>query len=498
MASGDDKIEEEDFEDFPSDVEGDASEVGNTSAQEKFDKLKKAVKESSKDNSKKSKKEDKKKEKEEEKKKEDNKQEKKKKGKKEEKKRRKRTPSPSPSPSSSSSSSSSSSENGDGDYEYYDTRIPKRTLKPKPKPKAKSKNDYRSVSFNYDSLETKSKDDITIPVGKLPQFDGTNFAKWKHMMKAYLTGLSLELWNIVCVGFDDPEDFGNLTPRDRRNIKRNAQATSILLSALSAQEYNRVNGLEIAKEIWDTLLIAHEGVDKVKKSKINILMAELHRFTIFDGEGPQEMFDRLMVIVGKIRGLGGDELDDHYVVKVMLEAFAPRNPTLVTLIREKKRFEEFSPNDILGRILTHEIMDKEIQHIKKIGELEAKLNNLKVKEVALHSNKTSKPTSSSKHSTPSKPIKSKSKKVKVESSTSDSSEDEDKGTHIEIGDMALFMKTYKKGLKKQGYKFAKSKFPNKKKRTCYNCGSTEHFIADCPNEKRENRNDKCKGNYKKD
>jgi hypothetical protein len=68
-------------------------------------------------------------------------------------------------------------------------------------------------------LETKSKDDITIPVGKLPQFDGTNFAKWKHMMKAYLTGLSLELWNIVCVGFDDPEDFGNLTPRDRRNIK---------------------------------------------------------------------------------------------------------------------------------------------------------------------------------------------------------------------------------------------------------------------------------------
>jgi hypothetical protein len=81
MASGDDKLEEE-FEDLPSDVEGDASKVGNTSAQEKFDKLKKAVKESSKDNGKKSKKEDTKKEKEEEKKKEYNKQEKKKKGKK--------------------------------------------------------------------------------------------------------------------------------------------------------------------------------------------------------------------------------------------------------------------------------------------------------------------------------------------------------------------------------------------------------------------------------
>jgi hypothetical protein len=182
----------------------------------------------------------------------------------------------------------------------------------------------------------------------------------------------------------------------------------------------------------------------------------------------------------------------------MLEAFAPRNPTLVTLIREKKRFEEFSPNDVLGRILTYELMDKEIQHRKKIGELKAKLNNLKVKEVALHSHKSSKPSSSSKNTTPSKPSKSKTKEVEVESSTSDSSEDEDEGSHVEIGDMALFMKTYKRGLKKQGYKFAKRKFPNKKKRTCYNCGSTEHFIADCPKEKKENKYDKGKGGYKKD
>jgi hypothetical protein len=33
--------------------------------------------------------------------------------------------------------------------------------------------------------------------------------------ETYLSSLNLELWNIVCVGFDDLEDFGNLTPRDR-------------------------------------------------------------------------------------------------------------------------------------------------------------------------------------------------------------------------------------------------------------------------------------------
>jgi hypothetical protein len=58
-----------------------------------------------------------------------------------------------------------------------------------------------------------------------------------------------------------------------------------------------------------------------------------------------------MVLVGKIRGYGGNELDDHKVVK-MLEACSPRNETIVTLIRDKKKFEHFTPNDMLGRLLT--------------------------------------------------------------------------------------------------------------------------------------------------
>ena len=53
------------------------------------------------------------------------------------------------------------------------------------------------------------------------------------------------------------------------------------------------------------------------------------------------MFDRLMVIVGKISGLGGDEIHDHKVVKIMLEAYSPRNEIVVTLIRDKKKFEHF-------------------------------------------------------------------------------------------------------------------------------------------------------------
>ena len=113
----------------------------------------------------------------------------------------------------------------------------------------------------------------------------------------------------------------------------------MLLSALDGDEYNRVIGVDAAMQIWDTLHLAHEGVDRVSKARIDLMMFKLNRFVILDGEGPQEMFDRLMTMVGKIRDYGCDELDDHKVIKIMLEAYSPKNETVVTLIRDKKKFE---------------------------------------------------------------------------------------------------------------------------------------------------------------
>jgi hypothetical protein len=63
---------------------------------------------------------------------------------------------------------------------------------------------------------------------------------------------------------------------------------------LDGDEYNRVICVDVAKQIWDTLHLAHEGVTKVRKARIDLLMSKLNRFVILDGEGTQKMFDRLM------------------------------------------------------------------------------------------------------------------------------------------------------------------------------------------------------------
>jgi hypothetical protein len=40
-------------------------------------------------------------------------------------------------------------------------------------------------------------------------------------------------------------------------IHKNAQDTTVLLASLCMDEYNKVSGLDNAKQIWDTLKISH-------------------------------------------------------------------------------------------------------------------------------------------------------------------------------------------------------------------------------------------------
>jgi hypothetical protein len=220
----------------------------------------------------------------------------------------------------SSSELSSSSDDGD-DVSYHVSKVDKKK-KNKDKSSRTNKKKYTTISFNYSYLTNRDRKSlINVPTSKLPHFNRTNFAKWKHLMRTYLIGLHPNLWEIVCSEFEPPEDPEEPTNKELIAVHLNGQAISILLSALDGNEYNRVMNVDVAKQIWDTLHLAHEGVDKERRTKIDLLMAKLNRFVIIDGEETQEMFDRLMTLVRKIRGYGCDEFDDHKAVKVMLEAY---------------------------------------------------------------------------------------------------------------------------------------------------------------------------------
>jgi hypothetical protein len=109
----------------------------------------------------------------------------------------------------------------------------------------------------------------------------------------------------------------------------NSQATTILLASLSREEYNKVQGLKSAKEIWDVLKTAHKGDEVTKIIKRETVEGELGRFMLNQGEEPQAMYNRLKTLVNQVRNLGSTKWDDHEMVKVILRTLVFLNPTQV-------------------------------------------------------------------------------------------------------------------------------------------------------------------------
>jgi hypothetical protein len=101
-----------------------------------------------------------------------------------------------------------------------------------------------------------------VHIGKLPHFDGMNYAKWHHVMKVHLMSLNPTVWKVVCTGVTFLEDGKTPDKKQLQQIHYNAQATNVLLSSLENDEYGQVDGLEKANEMWETLQVFHEGTKR--------------------------------------------------------------------------------------------------------------------------------------------------------------------------------------------------------------------------------------------
>jgi hypothetical protein len=138
----------------------------------------------------------------------------------------------------------------------------------------------------------------------------------------------------------------------------NSQATTILLASLSREEYNKVHGLETAKDIWDVLKTAHEGDEVIKITKKETIEGELGRFILNHGEEPQAMYNRLKTVVNQVHNLGSTKWDDHEMVKVILRSLIFRNPTQVQLIRGDPRYKLMSLEEVIEKFVSFELMIK--------------------------------------------------------------------------------------------------------------------------------------------
>jgi hypothetical protein len=223
---------------------------------------------------------------------------------------------------------------------------------------------YSKMPLRYPRI-SKHAPLLSVPLGKPPYFDGEDYCMWSDKMRHHLTSLHASIWDIVEFGAQvhtvGDERYDSDEVAQIRHF--NSQATTILLASLCREEYNKVQVLKSAKEIWDVLKTAHEGDEVTKITKRETIVGELGRFVLNQGEEPQEMYNRLKTLVNQVRNLGSTKWDDHEMVKVILRSLIFCNPTQVQLICGDPRYKLMSPKEVIGKFVSFELMIKDSKHI---------------------------------------------------------------------------------------------------------------------------------------
>jgi hypothetical protein len=308
--------------------------------------------------------------------------------------------------------------------------------------KRHERKNYSKMPLRYPRI-SKRAPLLSVPLGKPPYFDGEDYCMWSDKMRHHLTSLHESIWDIVEYGVQVPKvgdkDYDSDEATQIRHF--NSQATFILLASMCREEYNKVQGLKSAKEIWDVLKTAHECDEVTKITKRETIEGELGRFVLNKGEEPQAMYNRLKTMVNQVRNLESTKWDDHEMVKVILRSLVFRNPTQVQLIRGDPRYKLMSPEEVIGKFVSFKLMIKDSKHIVNLEQ--GATSTPEVQPVAFKATEEK-----NEEYTPSR--------LPIDASKLDNEE------------MALIIKSFRQILKQRRGKNYKSH----SKRVCYRCGKS--------------------------
>ncbi|GJV60005.1 zf-CCHC domain-containing protein [Tanacetum coccineum] len=298
-----------------------------------------------------------------------------------------------------------------------------------------------------------------------PLFESAGFIYWKNRFEIYVKSKDLDLWHIITYG-DFPPVQNNLEikkdeigPFDKQsdNLKKrlakNNEAKMVIYNALPRKEYERIFMCKTAKEIWDTLLITHQGNSQVKDNKIDLLVQQYEQFTISEEESIDNGFARFNTIITSLKALDEGFSSKNYVRK-FLRALHPKWRAKVTAIKESKDLTSLSLDELIGNLKVYEVI------LKKYFEM-IKGKREQNRSLALKLKKDS---------------------SDEDSSTSDSEDEE----------YAMAVRDFKKIFKRRG-RFVRQPHDERKssqrnkddkndksERKCFKCGDPNHLIEECP------------------
>ncbi|GJU07891.1 putative ribonuclease H-like domain-containing protein [Tanacetum coccineum] len=274
----------------------------------------------------------------------------------------------------------------------------------------------------------------------------------------------IDLWHIIVYGDYKPtiknKDTGKeeVIPYEKyeeihkKMISKNDEAKMVFYNALSKKEYERIFMCKTANDVWNSLIITHQGNKQVKDNKIDLFVQKYQEFVISDDETIYCAFAIFNTIIASLKALD-ESFSSRNHVRKSLRALPTKWRPKVTAIEESKDLSTLPLDELTGNLKVYEVV------IEKDSEA-SKIKKEKYKSLAL-----------------------KARKISSDKEETCSGSDEE---------YAMAVRDFKKNFRRKG-KFVSQPYNDKKnlrkvkeekkgkeERRCFKCGDPNHFISDCP------------------
>ncbi|GKC79017.1 hypothetical protein Tco_1129791 [Tanacetum coccineum] len=291
-----------------------------------------------------------------------------------------------------------------------------------------------------------------------PLFEANCFIYWKNRFETYVKSKDIDLLYIIVHGNYKPAikdkdgkdvviTYDKFDENQKKMISKNDEAKLVLYNALPKKEYERIFMCNTAQDIWNSLIITHQGNKQVKDNKIDLFVQKYEEFIISDDESIDCAFSRFNTIITSLKALNESfSICNH--VRKFLRALPTKWHPKVTAIEESKDLSTLSLDELIGNLKVYEIVLEKDLEVSKNKKEKYKSPTLKARQVL----------------------------SEEDASFSNSNEEE----------YAMAVRDFKKFFRRRG-KFVRQPYNDKKNfrkakedQRCFKCGDPNHFISDYP------------------
>ncbi|GJR76491.1 reverse transcriptase domain-containing protein [Tanacetum coccineum] len=168
-------------------------------------------------------------------------------------------------------------------------------------------------------------------------------------------------------GKDEIIPYEKFEESHKKMISKNDEAKMVLYDALHKKEYERIFMCNTAKDVWNLLIITHQGNKQVKDNKIDLFVQKHVEFVISDDETIDCAFARFNTIITSLKALDESFSSRNHVRKCLRALPAKWRPK-VTAIEESKDLLTLPLDELIGNPKVYEVVlekDSEIFEVKK-------------------------------------------------------------------------------------------------------------------------------------